>query len=294
MTDAEHAAPTTAPAEAAPPAPPEAPATPAPAVEKPPAARDWTALRAQEQRVRKQAEEAKAAQKEANEARAYREEIERLAKESPEEALKRLGLSYDDLTKRRLNGGRKDPVEAARDAARAETERMLREQQEAAQKAQSEAQERASAEHWQTVTNTFSEHVKAQSADLELVASVLARDPEAVYADLRRMAEANPRATIEQAARDLEAQLEAELKQLMGLKKFQALMAPPASPEAPKTDTTTQSQTGRDVAHGARTLTNTHAQERASGVSQPKTGSRHKSERDDHEELIRRALARVS
>jgi len=259
--------------------------------EPPPAARDWNALRAQEARLRKQAESLKADRAAAEEARAYRAEIEKLAKESPEEALKRLGLSYDEITKRRLQGGRKDPAEAVKEAARAEAERLFREQRESEQKAAEERQQAAQAEQWTRVVSAFEAHVNGSGESHELLRSELADSPEEVQAVLRGMAARQPDLSIERAADLYEGWLVEQTKKRMSLGKIKALLQPAAPAE---TDTAAQSTTGRDAgAHGARTLTNSHAQERASTSSEPRVGSRQKSERDEHEAAIRRAMARI-
>lgn len=276
------------------PPPQTAPAEPPKPAEKPPTARDWTAIRAQEARLSKEREAVKQQAKEAAEARARLDEIEKLAKENPDEVLKRLGLSYDEITKRRLNA-RKTPEEVAREAAKAEAQRLLDEREQAATKAREEAESKAAEQHWETVSKAFSDHVAASGEAHELLRVELESSPEDVQAVLRAMAQQRPDLTIDKAADLYEQHLLEQTKRRLGLSKVRALMQPPASAEGTKPSTTTApgAESGRDgTGDGARTLTNGHAQERATAASAPQNpANRHREAIEEEQERLRRAMA---
>jgi hypothetical protein len=275
-------------------APPVAPAAPEKPAEKPPSAKDWNAVRQQEVRLAKRAEALKAAEKAAQEAMAERDELARLAKENPDEALKRLGLSYDDLTKRRLNA-RKTPEEVAREAAKAEAAKLLEEREAAAAKQREAEEAKAAEEHWQNVAKTFSDFVGKSGDAHELLRAELEADADEVHANLREMARQKPDLTIDKAADLYEGWLLEQTKRRLGLSKVKALMQPPAPAEGtkPSKDTTAPgAESGREGSGaGARTLTNGHAQERATAASTPKNANRHREAFEEEQERLRRAVA---
>lgn len=276
--------------------PPEAPKAAEAPAEKPPAARDWNAIRAQEARLAREREALKAQAKEAQEAKARADRLAELAKTGKYDDLaKELGVSYDAWTKARLNA-KKTPEEMAREAAKAEAQRLIEERERAAEEARQAEQEKALEAHWQNVTKTFGDHVGKSGEAHELLRAELESDADGVHATLRAMAEQRPDLTIEQAADLYEQFLVEQTKRRLGLGKVRALVQPTASAEGAKpSDKSPEAESGRDgSAHGARTLTNGIAQERVSAASEPKNANRHRAEREEAEERIRRALARVS
>lgn len=285
-----------APAEASPTAPADAPAqTLEPTKEPSPGAKDWALIRAQEERLRREREELKAERKEAEEARKFREEIKRLARENPDEAGRLLGLSYDDWTRRRLSGRRTDPVAEVR----AELERFKQEtaaEREREKQTQAEESAKAVERHWERVNADFVSTVKGSGDRHEFLRAELEADLNGVCAVLRQMGEQNPTLTIEEAADLYERHLADRVKRYMGLPKARTMISPPAPAEAAKpSNDPPRAESGTSGGNGAVTLTNTLAQER-SVTPAPTVGknqSRLRLEREENEERIRRAMARI-
>lgn len=134
----------------------------------------FAALAKKERQARALQEQAKAREAELARREAAIAEREKLwdseFKQSPLEALKKRGYSYEDLTKAALNDGKFDPATEVKEV-RSEIERLRQEQaekekkaQEAAQKAQSEAEAQAV----EAFKSQISQHIDANAEKYEL------------------------------------------------------------------------------------------------------------------------------
>jgi hypothetical protein len=289
---------TTTPEATTTPAVAETPATPAPATPEPaaaaPGAKDWTALRAQEERLRRERETLKASAKQSEEALKFQAEVRRLAKENPEEAAKLAGLSYNDWTRARLRGTAKpDPVAEVR----AELEKLKQEtaaEKAAAAKAAEESQAKATESHWAAVTEQFTGLVKGSGEKHEFLRAELEVESDHVMQTLREMAAQRPTLTIDEAADLYETYLAGKVQRYLATAKARGMLSPVTPATTKQSNESPGAEIGSESGTTAATLTNGHAQERSVAASEPRTKrSPVKALRDEDDERIRRAMALV-
>jgi hypothetical protein len=254
-------------------------------------------IRATEQRTRSQAKAAEAKAREAEETLrsvAADRELQARAKagdwKAREALLEAHGISYDDLTRWKLTGGRTDPAE--------EVKRELSELKTQLSEREKQAQEAALKSAWEERLSTFASVAQDPSSAAPLVAGELQDDPAFVHETVKAMVEQNAQMTYLQAVQAFEAYLRQQTERRYGRIK-PAIDSAPAEANTTAADKTTSGKRPRDSAgqrstgDGPRRLTNASSSER-SKLSTP-SNPRNAVEREQQEkERIRRAIDAMS
>lgn len=244
--------------------PAEAPKEAAPAPERPRADR-FAALARKEQDVfRKQ----QAVRQQQAEIARQAEEIRQFqmarqqALANPIEALRQLGLTYEDVTKFVLNDNQPTPeletaalrreIEAVKQQTQMDRERMVREQREAATR----EQQQIIAAFREEVSDYVSQHTDTyELTNLYGGATLVSDVIEEHYNEQVRSGVRNPKLlTIPEAAKQVEEYFESEVRKAQATKKFAATTQEVASPKAgsaaaaPKMGPTLSNDLGASVA----------------------------------------------
>lgn len=293
-------------APAEPPKPAEPAQEPPKAEEKPkPKADDWAKLSAAEKRQRAERDKLDArakelaAQEKALEAQRERAALIDRAKagdwEAREKLLAETGVTYDELTKRKLSGGKVDKAETALERV----ERLEKELQERDAKAQRELEE-GTVRH---ATETFVQHVTKEAAEqYPILAGEVVERPDWVQTVIREAINESRRTgssiTYAEAAQRLEQHLRDETERRYArLRPAQPPTPPPAAEEAPTTSTETRprDQAGRFAGGGGpRRLTNEVSAERSSSALPRPERARQMTQRErdiEERERLKRAAA---
>lgn len=298
-TSAENSsAPTTA--MEAPSAPVEAAGAPeqtqAPEAEERVSARLLARIKATETRTRQQAAAAEAKAREAEavmrslaEERALKERAKSGDWEAREKLLEEYGISYDDLTRWKLTGGKVDPAEEVKRELNA-----LKSQLSEREKAESE---RAESALWSERLSTFAQVAKDPTSSAPLVAGELDDDPEYVHATVRALVQQSPEMTYLQAVQAFESYLRQQTE------RRSSRIRPAVDKSATAADTNAQTATKNETrqsrprdtegryagANGPRRLTNAAAVERSTVADSTATPARTAAERarQERERIIR-------
>jgi len=253
-------------------------------------------IRATEQRTRSQAKAAEAKSREAEETLrsvAADRELQARAKagdwKAREALLEAHGISYDDLTRWKLTGGRTDPAE--------EVKRELGELKAQLSEREKQAQESALRSAWDERLSTFASVAQDPSSAAPLVAGELQDDPAFVHETVKAMVEQNPQMTYLQAVQAFESYLRQQTERRYG--RIKPVDSATAELNTTAADKTTSGKRPRDSAgqrstgDGPRRLTNASSSER-SKLSAPST-PRNAVEREQQEkDRIRRAIDAMS
>lgn len=301
MSSAENPSADTSPAAEATPEPVAASTEPveasAEATEERVSAKLLARIKATEQRTRAQVKAAEAKSREAEETLrsvAADRELQARAKagdwKAREALLEANGISYDDLTRWKLTGGRVDPAE--------EVKRELSELKTQLSEREKAAQESALKSAWDERLSTFASVAQDPSSAAPLVAGELEDDPSFVHETVKAMVEQNPQMTYLQAVQAFESYLRQQTERRYGRIKPAIDSQTTAQNNAPDKTTATATRP-RDSAgqkgtgDGPRRLTNASTSER-SKLATPST-PRNAVEREQQEkDRIRRAIDAMS
>lgn len=256
-----------------------APAVP-PAKKEPPLGSRFAALSRRENEIRQQAEKFKSEQEAfKNEQAQFNAERDKMrglvdavanSKENPVALLNAAGITYDQLTRFILQDGKPDPMDRI-----AELDNKIEEEKKARakEKEDAEAARRAADEKYITdmidaYRKETDAYIAANPATYELILAYDAQDH--VFLKIRdHFAETGKVLSPEDAAKAVEAELEATVEELAKLPKFQAKLKPP-EPEK-KTETPPKTQ--------ARPVPKTLSVQQVSAASPAKSGPLNRDER---------------
>lgn len=154
------------------------------------------------------------------------------AKQDPEEALKKMGWSYQDLTNYYLNNKQVTPDVQVK-AVEEKFNSFIKQQEEKERLATEEAKARAEKEHEEHINrfkSSINEFVTSNKDDYELIN--LYEQSELVWATIEQHFEKTQKVLSNKEASDLvEKYLESELERAAPTKKFQSKFSKPQDPE---------------------------------------------------------------
>ena len=254
-------------------------------------------IKATEQRTRQQAAAAEQKAREAEqtlksiaEERALKERAKAGDWQAREKLLEEYGISYDDLTRWKLTGGKVDPAEEVKRELEA-----LKSQLTAKERAEAE---RAEASAWSERIETFAAVAREASSNAPLVVGELEDDPDYVHATVRSLVEQSPQMTYLQAVQAFETYLRSQTERRYGRIKppvdtaVNAANTPVQTAAKTETRQRPRDNEGRYAgAGGPRRLTNTAAAERSTVSDTNAAPARTAAERARQErERIARAV----